>query len=130
MSILLVDDDELLRSAVPAMLEHLGHAVEAVDSGRAALARLGQGFNPDCMILDMNMPDMNGLETLHHLRSAGHALPVLIASGFLGPQETEAIKGDHNVAAIAKPFSMEEIKEKLTIISAMRISHGELPTII
>ena len=130
MSILLVDDDELLRSAVPAMLEHLGHAVEAVDSGRAALARLGQGFNPDCMILDMNMPDMNGLETLRHLRSAGHSLPVLIASGFLGPQETEAIKGDHNVIAIAKPFSMEEIKEKLMIISAMIKSHRKLPTII
>ena len=111
--ILLVDDDDLLRITVPGMLESLGHKVEVMEGGGAALAWLDQGNVPDVVILDMNMPGMNGMEVLHHIRNRSEALPVLFASGFLDEGMEQAIKADSHAIAIAKPFTLEEIGAKL-----------------
>ena len=114
--ILMVDDDELLRAAVPSMLQVLGHRTEAVDGGRAALARLSQEAAPDLVILDMNMPDMTGMETLRQLRIEHPALPVLLATGYLDPGLESAIAAIPHTHAITKPFSLEEIQRSLGAI--------------
>jgi two-component system CheB/CheR fusion protein len=112
-SILLVDDDELLRATVPMLLQTLGDRVEAVASGRAALDRLDQGSLPDLVILDMNMPEMSGLETLRHIRARYPELRVLLATGFLEPEVDQAIQADPFALAITKPFSLSEIQLEL-----------------
>ena len=92
-------------------LRQQGTATQLIVDGQPFLARGGELSNSH------GEPE--------YLRTAWPTLPVLIASGFLGPQETEAIQGDRYVLAISKPFSMAEIKEKLASISAMRNSHSE-----
>jgi signal transduction histidine kinase/CheY-like chemotaxis protein len=113
LAILLVDDDELIRAAVPAMLELFGHGVEVASGGRAALERLSEGVLPDLVILDLNMPDMGGAETLRRLRREHPALPVLIATGHLDTAMESLVEQDPFALSITKPFSLDEIQNKL-----------------
>ena len=120
LSLLLVDDDDLLRATVPAMLRFLGHEVVAVDSGKAALAWLEEGRRPDMVILDMNMPGMSGLETLQHLRSRDTELPVLLATGYLEADAEAALNRDPRLLVLTKPFTLGEIQRKLLDLQALR----------
>jgi signal transduction histidine kinase len=111
--ILLVDDDELIRAAVPAMLQLFGHTVEVASGGHAALERLDQGGLPDLVILDLNMPEMGGAETLRRMRKEHPALPVLIATGHLDSAMEMLLELDPCALSITKPFSMDELRHKL-----------------
>jgi CheY-like chemotaxis protein len=86
--------------------------VTAVPGGREALDALQSGAVPDLVILDQNMPGMDGVQTLARIRQSHPGLPVLIASGQPGVQDWAAFKQDR-VAVISKPFTLQEIQEKL-----------------
>jgi CheY-like chemotaxis protein/two-component sensor histidine kinase len=117
LDILLVDDDILLRESVPGMLQLHGHRVEAVDGGKAALERLESVPLPDLVILDVNMPDMNGLVVLNRLRVRWPDLPVLLATGFLDEEASAAVARDSHARSLTKPFTLEEVSQ---VIGAMR----------
>lgn len=75
-----VDDDAGVRDSARALLESYDLAVEVFDSARAFL----DGFKEDgkgCLILDLNMPEMSGLELLELLRRREIGLPVIIVTG-------------------------------------------------
>jgi PAS domain S-box-containing protein len=113
LNILMVDDDELLRESVPPMLTRLGHQTTVVPGGREALDQLDAGHVPDLVVLDLNMPDMDGMETLRGIRARQSALPVLLATGYLDEAATTAIAADPHTVAIAKPFSSSEIQRQI-----------------
>jgi len=118
--ILLVDDDELIRATVPLMLRVMGHRVEAVDGGRPALEYLSRQSPPDLVILDMNMPDLTGLEVLGLLRIRFPDLPVLISTGYLEADAERLLAADPHTRVINKPFAFEEIKENFNLIRRIR----------
>jgi signal transduction histidine kinase/ABC-type amino acid transport substrate-binding protein len=81
-SILLIDDDAPLRRVASDMLAQLGYRVEAVASGREAVARLTARQSAyDLVIVDMIMPEMDGLETIAQLRALEPEVRVLLCSG-------------------------------------------------
>ena len=114
--ILLVDDEDLLLGATIHMLESLGHRAEPVTSGQEALRGLNAGPAPDLVILDQNMPGLTGLETLMRIRAQGLALPVLMISGYLTGQELEILGQDPRSWVLPKPFTREELGQKLAEI--------------
>lgn len=116
--ILLVDDDELLRATVPAMLTSLGHRVAVAGSGPEALAALDRGPDPDLVLLDVNMPGMDGLEVLHHLRTRRPALPVLFATGLKDERLEALLKADPAAGYLAKPFTLPELEARLAALLA------------
>lgn len=77
--ILIADDDELVRNAVEKILGMFDYRVTAVDSGRAVLQTVSDDF--DVIILDINMPDMDGFETLEGLNKMKSDIPVLFLTG-------------------------------------------------
>jgi len=77
--ILIADDDTLVREAVVKILEMFGHSVVAVDSGQAALNSLCEDI--DVIILDINMPDMDGFETITRINERHLDIPVLFFTG-------------------------------------------------
>ena len=79
MTILLVEDEERVASFVVKGLEAEGYAVEHVATGLEALARI-RGDEPDLVVLDLTLPDIDGLELLRRLREGGLATPVIILS--------------------------------------------------
>lgn len=111
--VLLVDDDDLIRSTVPAMLEALGHEAEALSGGLQALQRLQTGYDPDLVILDLSMPEMDGETALERLRLLRPELPILLATGYQDERCARIIARFPDVDTIMKPFTLIELRLKL-----------------
>lgn len=79
--ILVVDDEEAIRSLYKMELEDAGYQVETADSGVQALEKL-ETFSPDLVTLDIKMPGMNGLEVLGEIRKDHKELPVILCSAY------------------------------------------------
>jgi PAS domain S-box-containing protein len=119
LTILQVDDDELILATLPRLLEGAGHRMVTATSGQAALDLLLGGLDVDLVILDLNMPGMNGTEALRHIRVVRPELPLLLATGFLDAATERLLQGDPLVASIVKPFSLEELEAKLMELAGM-----------
>jgi signal transduction histidine kinase len=120
LSVLLVDDDSLIQSAIQAMLRISGHGVDVASSGEEALAKLETGFQPDVVILDMNMPGLGGRGTLPRLRALCPTLPVILSTGRIDQTVIDLAKTHPLVSLMAKPFRLGELQEKLTMLSGGR----------
>jgi two-component system cell cycle sensor histidine kinase/response regulator CckA len=120
LSVLLVDDDSLIQSAIHAMLRIGGHGVDVASSGEEALAKLETGFRPDVVILDMNMPGLGGRGTLPRLRALCPTLPVILSTGRIDQTVIDLAKTHSLVSLMAKPFRMGELQEKLIVLTGGR----------
>jgi len=107
--ILVVDDEPSIRKYLQTLLEVDGFDVETVSSGREALTRVNAGERPDLIILDVLMPEMNGLDTLRELMRLDRSLNVIMlsCSNEVGTV-VEAIRlGAHDY--LTKPFEKTEL---------------------
>jgi PAS domain S-box-containing protein len=111
LQVLVIDDDELILSTMEAMLDLLGHAGTLVQSGEEALARLESGLRPDAVILDMNMPGLDGTQTLQRLRVLCPAVPVFLATGRADQVALDLVAGDRNMGLLSKPFTPGDLKK-------------------
>ena len=111
--VLLVDDDPLIRQAVGPMLAFLGHQVDTAEGGQAALDRIQAGLAVDLVILDMNMPGLNGAETLTRLLALRPEQTVLMATGYSDAAIAPLLDGRPRVGSLRKPFTLEELKARL-----------------
>jgi len=106
--VLVVDDEENVTHLVASALRFDGFETVTADNGRTALARVAE-HDPDLVILDVMMPEMDGLGVLQSLRSAGSQVPVI----FLTARDTTADRiGGLRAGAddyVMKPFSIEEL---------------------
>jgi PAS domain S-box-containing protein len=110
LEILHVDDDELIRASVPAMLEALGHRVFSVPSGEAALDLLRDGLRIDLVLLDLNMPGLGGEGTLSALRALRPALPVFLCTGLVTEKALQVGRAHAGVTLLAKPFDIQTLR--------------------
>jgi two-component system response regulator AtoC len=78
--ILVVDDEPSIRKVLQTLLEVDGHTVDTASNGKEALARVGNGHRPDLIILDVLMPEMDGIETLRQLMQLDRTLNVIMLS--------------------------------------------------
>lgn len=113
--ILLVEDEDLIRDMVTVALEEEGYEVHSVSNGRAALNILqSPDFSrdklaPDLIILDLMLPEVNGLDICRLLRYQGDFTPILVISA--KSSETDRVLGLEVGADdyLTKPFSMREL---------------------
>jgi two-component system response regulator ChvI len=118
-TIAVVDDDQDIRELVEAMLEMEGHQVITFDSGSTALEAL-RAKTPDLFILDIKMPEMDGLEVLRQLRLKSR-VPVIFLTGKLDEvDEVLALKlGADDF--VRKPFSQRVLAERVrTVLRRVR----------
>ena len=110
--VLLVDDDPAIRRAVAAGLELEGFSVVAASGGRAALEAAAR-VHPAVILLDLNMPDLDGLEVLKRLRDGGDQVPVCILSA--RDEIDDRVRGLQAGADdyVVKPFALEEVVARL-----------------
>jgi DNA-binding response OmpR family regulator len=110
--VLLVDDDAAIRRAVGAGLELEGFHVVRASGGRAALAA-NESVHPAVILLDLAMPDLDGLEVLAQLRSAGDDVPVCVLSA--RDEVDDRVRGLQAGADdyVVKPFALEEVTARL-----------------
>lgn len=111
-TVLLADDEELVRASTAEMLRELGYEVIEVDSADAALARVNTGLRPDVIITDHLMPGTTGAELARILRRQAPELPVLVISGYAN---LDGIPSE--IARLTKPFRQSDLSQSLTALT-------------
>jgi len=117
--VLLVDDDEAIRRTVAAGLELEGFQVVPASGGRPALVAAGT-VRPAVVLLDLGMPDLDGLEVLRRLRAGGDDVPVCILSA--RDEVEDRVRGLEAGADdyVVKPFAIEEVVARLNALVRRR----------
>ncbi len=105
--ILLIDDEIMLRDLLAEMLESNGYNVIKVGSGSEALRILTEEIKADLVIVDFNMPEMNGLETIQKIRELNFNMPVILSSGSMGLEEELNLKEAGVTATLTKPYEFD-----------------------
>jgi len=109
LNILVVDDDRINQTVATSLLSRDGHRVVAVDNGAAALACISRE-KFDVVLMDLGMPEMDGLETTRRLRSIESSLPVIGLTAHVLPEQQVACREVGMNAVIHKPFQAEKLK--------------------
>ena len=113
-TILVIDDEEGVRSTLQAMLEAAYHTVLLAESGSEGIAKLEEHIDElDAVIVDVIMPDISGLKVMGRARELKERLPVIVISG----ENEDRIEGvsplvaasEDASAVLKKPFSSEDI---------------------
>jgi two-component system, cell cycle sensor histidine kinase and response regulator CckA len=112
--VLVVDDEPLVRSHMRRLLDLCGYAVEVAHDARSGLQAL-ESYNPDVMLLDLTMPDLDGVEVVKRLRARGSSLPIVLCSGNLDFAEERGLEPGSVQASLSKPFSTEELIEAIEV---------------
>ena len=107
-TVLLVDDEELVRASTADMLAELGYVVVEADSAEDALRLVNSGLAPDLLVTDHLMPGLSGTELANELRGRWRDLPVLLISGY-----AEAEGGAPDLVRLVKPFRRADLAAKL-----------------
>jgi FixJ family two-component response regulator len=111
--IFVVDDDPSARGGIARLLASTGHRVEAFASAGEYLAREPHA-GPCCLVLDLKMPGMSGLELQERLRERGHDLPIVFVTGHGDvPASVRAMKGGA-VDFLLKPFGADDLLSAVT----------------
>lgn len=115
MRVLLIEDDPAMARGLELILRRPGHNVYTTDTGEEGV-ELGKIYGYDIIILDMNLPDMSGVDVLKKLRLARIETPVLVLSGLAGAEDK--ITGLSSGAAdyLTKPFHQEELLARINAI--------------
>jgi two-component system cell cycle sensor histidine kinase/response regulator CckA len=109
-TILLVEDEDMVRAVAERALSRQGYTVLTAENGEAALELLAVNPRPDLLISDVMMPLMDGPTMVRHARAQYPDLPILFMSGYAEETLRKSINLD-NVSFLAKPFSVQELAE-------------------
>ncbi len=113
--LLLVDDEDNLRSMLEAALRHSGFDVHPVANGRGAIEAVPT-VHPDLIVLDVMLPDLDGFDVCKRLRTSGDRTPVLFLTARDATEDKVrglTLGGDDY---LVKPFSLEELVARITAI--------------
>ncbi|MDI2098844.1 response regulator transcription factor [Ruicaihuangia caeni] len=109
---LVVDDEESLSDLLHMALRYEGWEVRTAATGQAALTHARE-FKPDVIVLDIMMPDLDGLEVLRRLRTSGDDVPVLFLTAKDAVDDRVAGLTGGGDDYLTKPFSLEELVARL-----------------
>lgn len=112
--ILVLEDEELVRRTLLLVLERNGYTVRGASSAREAL-QIAPEFLPQVLICDINLPDMNGIQTALWFRRMAPQCHVLLLSGDTSSAEllAEAAARGHQFEALPKPMAPTELLARL-----------------
>jgi len=111
--ILLADDEEMLSELLAELLESNGYNVIKVSSGREALKVLTEEIKVDLLIIDYNMPEMNGIETIKEIQKLNFNFPVILSSGLVDPGEGSDLEKLNIASLVQKPYEFEVMLETI-----------------
>jgi CheY-like chemotaxis protein len=114
-NVLVIDDDEFVGNSVRTILELEGYSVELASTGRAGLVALSSS-SFDTVVIDIFMPEMDGIETIRELRRTHPGLPIIAMSGFVFKEKSHPAPDFLSMArafgatnVLHKPFHPREL---------------------
>ena len=112
LSIMVIDDEEVVRETLADMLSDLSHRVVMVENGRDAVAKISGG-SFDIVFTDLAMPEMDGWETARAIRQLKPELPVVLVTGYGATAKPPAGETDLVAGIIGKPFDFDQVTATL-----------------
>lgn len=106
--VLVIDDEAVVRALLRRSLERRGYSVTEASGGDAGLRALAQQ-QPDLIVLDMTMPEVDGAEVVQRLRARGLETPILLISGNVDPALERRLEPGSFQGFLRKPFSIAEL---------------------
>ena len=106
----IVDDDESVRDATKSLLRSYGYTAQCFGSAEEFLEST-QIEETDCLITDVQMPGLNGMELQDRLLSDGHDVPTIFISAFPNPRLEQQVLKSGAIAYLSKPFKEEQLLE-------------------
>jgi two-component system, cell cycle sensor histidine kinase and response regulator CckA len=113
--VLLVDDDPLVRRSTRRLLSRLGFDVEEVSGGRAAIDCYEQGPRPFFVMLDLEMPELDGIDVLAALKAIDPTAAILVASGHRDAAKAHEVKSLGGWF-LGKPFNAQDLARAIDIL--------------
>jgi DNA-binding NtrC family response regulator len=110
--ILIIDDDENIRKVLQTILEDEGYIVETVDTAKKGIERSEKAFY-NLALIDVRLPDMEGIELLSKLRSTKPKMRKIIVTGYPTLQNAVAAVNKGADAYVMKPFEVEKILQTI-----------------
>jgi len=120
--ILVTDDEVDFKELLSFWLKSRGYEVITASNGREALERI-RSQAPDIVFLDLNMPEMDGLEVLKELRSFNKELPVLIISAFVDDKRAKLAR-DYGISGVF--YKGKDFQEGLLLLESALRTHKKL----
>lgn len=116
-NILLVDDEEIIRTTGKLLLEEMGYTVILAENGVEAVNIFKEKFKDiDLVIMDMIMPKMNGKEAFMEMKSIDKDCRILLSSGFTKDEDLKSLEKEGLTGFIHKPYKIHELHETLSSI--------------
>lgn len=107
--VLIVDDEQNIRLGFSVALRSAGFEVAMAATGEEAISLAGE-LTPDCVLLDLRMPGLDGLQTAEGLRAAGYRQPIVLASAFADHQTAVAAIGAGVTDFLTKPVKPTQLR--------------------
>ena len=107
-NVLVVEDDPLIASFIRKALARQGHEVDWVPTGSAALERVAAG-GVDLQLLDLGLPDIDGLDVLRRLQERGEQVPVIVITSRSDPADRATAHELGVDAYLMKPFPLANL---------------------
>src|SRR5262249_15142229 len=125
--VLIVDDDPVQRRLLQNMVEKAGYSVVTADAGEAAIRMMTASDAPpfECVVLDLVMPDLDGLGVLGKMREAGLRIPVIVQTAHGGIDTVVSAMRAGAVDFVVKPAGTERMLVSLRNAIATRALEGE-----
>jgi CheY-like chemotaxis protein len=116
-TVLVVDDEEMVRAVAARMLKSLGFSVVVARDGREAVDLVAGAKEPFAAVLmDLTMPNMDGVAAFEELRRLHHQVPVILMSGYGEQDAVQRFAGKGLAGFIQKPFTPEMLGAQLALV--------------
>ncbi len=112
--ILLVDDDTAIQKSMAPLLRSRGYEVEVSGNGASALKAFADR-QPDLVVLDLGLPDLEGIEVCRRMRAVSQTIPILVLSARMGDSDKVGALDIGADDYITKPFSPEELLARIRV---------------
>ena len=123
--ICIVDDNKPVRDSMVALSRAYGYSANAYASAEELLGER-QWDHYDCLVVDFNMPGMNGLQLLSTLQQWGVNIPVLVLSGHVSENEVDQLKSAGAAEIIHKPFNAGQLMKRVASLMSESVVCGGL----
>ncbi|HEY5798634.1 MAG TPA: response regulator [Burkholderiaceae bacterium] len=124
-----VDDDASFRTAIGRLLEACGHQVALYDSAQAFINATSEP-GPGCVLLDVNMPELSGLQLQEHLRQSGSPLPIIFLTGHgdvaMSVRAVKAGAEDFLLKPVSRDALLDAVERARVRYDADSQQHGQL----
>lgn len=119
--IAVVDDEESVRNAVVRLLQAVGYTARGFASGQRFL-QSWDNDKTDCLMLDLQMPELSGLDVQRALKRAGAQIPVIILTAHDSPRAREECRHEGAVAYLSKPPDKRVLVDALELLGIPLVS--------